>query len=75
MAKQTVAGQFVDILVRTGVQRPYGVGGDNLNPVVDAVRRTDRTYGKVRAYAVEHGMEPEQYKAGLRGLLRPRDPA
>ncbi|MFI0719428.1 pyruvate dehydrogenase [Streptomyces sp. NPDC021224] len=40
MAKQTVAEQFVDILVRAGVQRLYGVVGDSLNPVVDAVRRT-----------------------------------
>ncbi|KAA6213225.1 pyruvate dehydrogenase [Streptomyces albofaciens JCM 4342] len=40
MAKQTVAGQFVDILVRAGVQRLYGVVGDSLNPIVDAVRRT-----------------------------------
>ncbi|MCC2274225.1 pyruvate dehydrogenase [Streptomyces sp. ET3-23] len=39
MAKQTVAEQFVDILVRAGVQRLYGVVGDSLNPVVDAVRR------------------------------------
>ncbi|MEW2555627.1 pyruvate dehydrogenase [Streptomyces zhihengii] len=40
MAKQKVAEQFVDILVRAGVQRLYGVVGDSLNPVVDAVRRT-----------------------------------
>ncbi|MFI0938165.1 pyruvate dehydrogenase [Streptomyces sp. NPDC021020] len=40
MAKQTVAEQFIDILVRAGVQRLYGVVGDSLNPVVDAVRRT-----------------------------------
>lgn len=40
MARQTVAEQFVEILVRTGVQRLYGVVGDSLNPVVDAVRRT-----------------------------------
>ncbi|MFI1796653.1 pyruvate dehydrogenase [Streptomyces sp. NPDC020379] len=39
MAKQTVAEQFVDILVRAGVRRLYGVVGDSLNPVVDAVRR------------------------------------
>ncbi|MEU4199985.1 pyruvate dehydrogenase [Streptomyces sp. NPDC045470] len=39
MAKQTVAGQFVDILVRAGVRRLYGVVGDSLNPVVDAIRR------------------------------------
>ncbi|MBP8537929.1 pyruvate dehydrogenase [Streptomyces sp. MK37H] len=39
MAKQTVAEQYVDILVRAGVRRLYGVVGDSLNPVVDAVRR------------------------------------
>ncbi|MFD3438693.1 pyruvate dehydrogenase [Streptomyces sp. NPDC058685] len=41
MAKQNVAEQCVDILVRAGVQRLYGVVGDSLNPVVDAVRRHD----------------------------------
>ncbi|WP_256104751.1 pyruvate dehydrogenase [Streptomyces sp. ODS05-4] len=40
MAKQNVAEQFVDIIARAGVQRLYGVVGDSLNPVVDAVRRT-----------------------------------
>ncbi|MFE7285881.1 pyruvate dehydrogenase [Streptomyces noursei] len=39
MAKQTVAEQFIDILVRAGVRRLYGVVGDSLNPVVDAIRR------------------------------------
>ncbi|WP_445397166.1 pyruvate dehydrogenase [Streptomyces sp. LE64] len=39
MAKQNVAEQFVDILTRAGVQRLYGVVGDSLNPVVDAIRR------------------------------------
>ncbi|MFC8074130.1 pyruvate dehydrogenase [Streptomyces sp. NPDC057307] len=39
MAKQNVAEQFVDILARAGVQRLYGVVGDSLNPVVDAIRR------------------------------------
>ncbi|MEU3501184.1 pyruvate dehydrogenase [Streptomyces hundungensis] len=39
MAKQNVAEQFVDILTRAGVQRMYGVVGDSLNPVVDAIRR------------------------------------
>ncbi|GAA4895494.1 pyruvate dehydrogenase [Streptomyces coeruleoprunus] len=40
MARQSVAEQFVDLLVRAGVQRLYGVVGDSLNPVVDAIRRT-----------------------------------
>lgn len=39
MAKQTVAEQFVDTLVRSGVERLYGVVGDSLNPIVDAIRR------------------------------------
>ncbi|WP_330172865.1 pyruvate dehydrogenase [Streptomyces sp. NBC_01498] len=39
MARQNVAEQFVDILARAGVRRMYGVVGDSLNPVVDAVRR------------------------------------
>jgi pyruvate dehydrogenase (quinone) len=39
MAGQTVAEQFVDILVQAGVRRIYGVVGDSLNPVTDAVRR------------------------------------
>ncbi|MCX5097022.1 pyruvate dehydrogenase [Streptomyces sp. NBC_00365] len=41
MAKQTVAEQYVDLLARAGVRRMYGVVGDSLNPVVDAVRRRD----------------------------------
>jgi pyruvate dehydrogenase (quinone) len=40
MAKQTVAEQLVHLLIEAGVRRIYGVVGDSLNPVVDAVRRT-----------------------------------
>ena len=36
---KTVAEQLVAQLVEAGVQRIYGVVGDSLNPVVDAVRR------------------------------------
>jgi pyruvate dehydrogenase (quinone) len=39
VARQTLAEQFVEILGRAGVRRLYGVVGDSLNPVVDAVRR------------------------------------
>ncbi|MFE2078296.1 pyruvate dehydrogenase [Streptomyces misionensis] len=42
MARQSVAEQYVDLLARAGVRRMYGVVGDSLNPVVDAVRRHDR---------------------------------
>ncbi|MGP4020091.1 pyruvate dehydrogenase [Saccharopolyspora sp. 5N708] len=37
----SVADQFIDVLVQAGVQRIYGIVGDSLNPVVDAVRRTE----------------------------------
>jgi pyruvate dehydrogenase (quinone) len=40
MARQTVGEQLVGILARAGVQRVYGVVGDSLNPVIDAIRRT-----------------------------------
>ena len=40
MARQTIAGQLIDILVQAGVRRVYGVVGDSLNPILDAIRRT-----------------------------------
>ncbi|MEU0911096.1 pyruvate dehydrogenase [Streptomyces althioticus] len=41
MRHSTVAQQLVDVLRQAGVERIYGVVGDSLNSVVDAVRRTD----------------------------------
>jgi len=35
----TVADELVERLIEGGVQRIYGVVGDSLNPVTDAVRR------------------------------------
>jgi pyruvate dehydrogenase (quinone) len=40
MARQSVGEQFVGILARAGIERVYGVVGDSLNPVTDAIRRT-----------------------------------
>src|SRR4051794_7078964 len=40
MANPTVARQLVEMLHQAGVTRIYGLVGDSLNPVVDAVRRT-----------------------------------
>jgi pyruvate dehydrogenase (quinone) len=37
----TVAEQLVRTLRAVGVERIYGIVGDSLNPIVDAVRRTD----------------------------------
>jgi pyruvate dehydrogenase (quinone) len=38
---QTVADQIIEVLRQAGVARIYGLVGDSLNPVVDAVRRTE----------------------------------
>ncbi|WP_326826340.1 pyruvate dehydrogenase [Streptosporangium sp. NBC_01756] len=36
----TVAEQFIEVLRQAGVERVYGVVGDSLNPIVDAIRTT-----------------------------------
>src|SRR5919199_6750433 len=41
MSPPTLADQLLDVLLQAGVERIYGVAGDSLNPVVDAIRRTD----------------------------------
>ncbi|MFF3441574.1 pyruvate dehydrogenase [Streptosporangium sp. NPDC002721] len=38
----TVAEQFIEVLRQAGVERIYGVVGDSLNPVVDAIRKAGR---------------------------------
>ncbi len=38
---QTVAEQFIEVLGGAGVERIYGLVGDSLNPIADAVRRHD----------------------------------
>ena len=40
MSHTTVAEQFVEVLRQAGVERVYGVVGDSLNPIVDAIRRS-----------------------------------
>jgi pyruvate dehydrogenase (quinone) len=41
MSSGALADQLLEVLLEAGVQRIYGVVGDSLNPVVDAIRRTD----------------------------------
>jgi len=50
---QTISDIFVEHLVQAGVQRIYGIVGDSLNPVVDAVRRN----GKLQWIHVRHEEE------------------
>ncbi|HTI20257.1 MAG TPA: pyruvate dehydrogenase [Kutzneria sp.] len=37
---QTVADQLIEVLRQAGVRRVYGLVGDSLNPIADAIRRT-----------------------------------
>ena len=39
---KTIADQLVTSLVEAGVKRIYGIVGDSLNPITDAVRRDGR---------------------------------
>lgn len=45
-----VCEAIVDLLARSGVQRIYGVAGDALNPLTDAIRRD----GRIRWIGVKH---------------------
>ena len=45
---RTVAEHLVDTLARAGVRQIYGVVGDSLNPVTDALRRSDLKWVDVR---------------------------
>jgi pyruvate dehydrogenase (quinone) len=42
MAKKNLAELFVDTLVLAGVKRIYGVAGDSLNGITDAIRTDER---------------------------------
>ena len=39
-SKQTVADQLIEVLVQAGVTQIFGLVGDSLNPISDAVRRS-----------------------------------
>jgi len=45
-----VAEVLVETLLRAGVERTYGIVGDSLNPVTDALRRN----GKIQWVHVRH---------------------
>jgi pyruvate dehydrogenase (quinone) len=63
MAK-TVAEQFVEILVAAGVRRIYGIVGDSLNGLTDAIRRQ----GKIGWIHVRHE-EVAAFAAGAEAHL------
>jgi pyruvate dehydrogenase (quinone) len=61
---RTVAEHLVDTLAGAGVRRVYGIVGDSLNPVTDAIRRGD----KVRWVHVRHE-ETAAFAAGAEAQL------
>jgi hypothetical protein len=84
MAKPTVADQFISTLWSAGARRIYGVVGDSLNPVVDAVRRHEgMDWAPVRheeagAFAAKpaEGVDLEHAdRLGRRLTVRVEDPA
>jgi pyruvate dehydrogenase (quinone) len=64
MAYQTIADELVDLLAKAGVQRIYGIVGDSLNPITDAVRRS----GKIQWVHVRHE-EVGAFAAGAEAQL------
>src|ERR1700736_3921373 len=64
MSQQTVAEILVETLIRAGVERIYGIVGDSLNPVTDALRRS----GKVQWVHVRHE-ETAAFAAGAEAQL------
>jgi pyruvate dehydrogenase (quinone) len=64
---RTVADHLVGILSRAGVKRVYGVVGDSLNPVTDAIRRS----GALQWVDVRHE-ETAAFAAGAEAQLTGR---
>lgn len=64
MAKKTVAGLLVETLALAGVRRIYGVAGDSLNGITDAIR----TRGDMQWIPVRHE-ETAAFAAGAEAHL------
>src|ERR1700741_4174021 len=64
MTKKNVAEVLVDVLVEAGVERIYGVAGDSLNGITDALRRRER----IRWVGVRHE-EAAAFAAGAEAHL------
>src|SRR5919109_745681 len=67
---RTVAEHIVEVMINAGVERVYGVVGDALNPLTDAIRRSER----LRWVAVRHE-EAGAFAAGADALLTGRPAA
>ena len=63
----TVAEQFIEVIRQAGVKQIYGLVGDSLNPIVDAVRRTDGI-----EWVHVHNEEAAAFAAGAEAQLTGR---
>ncbi len=63
-----VAEQLIEVLVQAGVERVYGVVGDSLNPIVDAIRRASGIEW-VHVHNEESGAFAASAEAQLTGRL------
>ncbi len=66
MNRSTVAEQLVETLQAAGVRRIYGLVGDSLNPVTDAIRQSDIEWVHC------HNEEAAAFAAGAEALLTGR---
>lgn len=66
---KSIAESIVDHLIEAGVQRIYGVVGDSLNPLVDAVRRSGGKIDWVHVRHEEAGAFAASAEAQLTGRL------
>lgn len=66
---KTVADQFVETLAAAGVKRVYGIVGDSLNGLTDAIRRQ----GKIEWIHVRHE-EVAAFAAGAEAHLTGEPP-
>jgi pyruvate dehydrogenase (quinone) len=64
----TLADQLIEVLAEAGAERIYGVAGDSLNPIVDAIRRAGRI-GWVHVRNEEAGAFAAAAEAQLTGRL------
>ena len=78
MAKKNVADLLVDTLAAAGVERMYGVSGDSLNGITDAIRRHEQMrwmhvrHEETAAFAAGAEAHLTRTLGGLRRQLRPR---
>jgi pyruvate dehydrogenase (quinone) len=62
---KTAADQVAEMMIDAGIQRVYGVVGDSINPIVDAIRRSE---GKLR-WVHCRNEEVAAFAAGADALL------